>query len=61
MGDARETANRHHSYFGKDFQMLLTLKEGHTWPPQHALGLIIYTERNKKLKFCTKKVPAENF
>ena len=20
----------HHSYFGKDFQMLLTLKEGHT-------------------------------
>ena len=26
--DARETAN--HSYFRKDFQMLLTLKEGHT-------------------------------
>ena len=37
MSDARETAistklqfHGHHSYFRKDFQMLLTLKEGYT-------------------------------
>ena len=31
MSDACETANHgHHSYFRKDFQMLITLKEGHT-------------------------------
>ena len=32
--------HRHHSYFRKDFQMLLTVKEDEIQPQQHALDQI---------------------
>ena len=30
----------HHSYFRKDFQMLLAVKKGEIYPPHRALGQI---------------------
>ena len=31
------TFHEHHSYFRKDFQMLLAVKEGEIWPPHRSL------------------------
>ena len=63
MSDACETANC--SFTGithiskKDFQMLLTLKESHTYPPQGVLGHIYEQQsKNNNLK-NTKKLTTE--
>ena len=40
LGSCKLQFHGHHTYFRKDIQMLLTLKEGHMYPPQRALGHI---------------------
>ena len=45
--------HRHHSYFRKDFQMLLAIKEGIIYPPHHTLGQI-KQQQNKNLSLISK-------